>query len=215
MWNQHLFLMLNASADPAGWLVAFACVAANSPDVLVPAVLVGLWIWGPPAQRGALLAVAGGVLVGLGINQGLGALWFEPRPFMAGIGHTWLAHAPDNSFPSDHATFVWSLGAGLIFTGAARRWGTAVCAYGVLVAWSRVYVGVHFPIDMVAAVPVAVVGGGVACLIRPVVTVWVLPVAGRVYEAALPVLHLPPGLFPRQAHSVPGAQAFGRTRARR
>ena len=27
---------------------------------------------------------------------------------MAGVGHTWLAHAADNGFPSDHATLTWS-----------------------------------------------------------------------------------------------------------
>lgn len=212
MWNQHLFLAINASADSAAWVVTLAGLVANSPDVLGPALLVGLWVWGPPAERGALLAVAGGVLVALGINLVAGMIWFEPRPFMAGIGHTWLRHAADNSFPSDHATFVWSLGAGLIFTRAARGWGGATCVYGVLVAWSRVYVGVHFPIDMMASVPIALAGGGVACVARPVVAAWVLPVAGGMYEAALPMLHLPANLFPRQARAGAAAQSFGRTR---
>jgi undecaprenyl-diphosphatase len=215
MWNEQLFLWINASADPAGWIVGFALLLANSPDVLGPAVLVGLWVWGPVGQRGALLAVAGGMLVGLGINQLLGVMCFEPRPFVIGLGHTWLAHAPDNSFPSDHATFVWSLGAGLVATGAARRWGGSICVYGVLVAWSRVYLGVHFPIDMLASVPIALVSGGVARLAQPGVTAWVLPVAGGAYDAGLTLLHLPAGLFPRRARAGSATQAFGRTRAPR
>ena len=198
-WNVHLFLLLNAAGDPPGRAIGCARLVANSPDLIVPAILLGLWIWGCPARRGALIAVAGGVLAGLGINQILGLAWFEPRPFMAGLGHTWLPHAPDNGFPSDHATFVWSLGAGLVITGASRSWGGAACAYGAVVGWSRVYLGVHFPIDILTALPVALAAGGLARLARPVVAAWILPVADGLYEGTLDVLRLPAALFPRKA----------------
>jgi len=65
------------------------------------------------------------VFAGQGINLLLGLVWFEPRPFMVGIGHTWLDHLADNGFPSDHATLAWSLGLRLALTGASRRWGAA------------------------------------------------------------------------------------------
>ncbi len=175
---------------------------AGSPAIVAPAVLVVFWVWGRPDRRGPLLAVAGGVLIGLGINWGLGLLWFEPRPFMVGLGHTLLAHSPDNSFPSDHATFIWALGAGLIATGAARRTGVVVCLYGVSVAWARVFLGVHFPIDMLASAGVGAVSGGIAVAIRPVVVIRVLPAADRLYEGAVAILHLPPVLIPRQGRQL-------------
>lgn len=65
------------------------------------------------------------MFAGQGINLLLGLVWFEPRPFMVGIGHTWLDHLADNGFPSDHATLAWSLGLRLALTGASRRWGAA------------------------------------------------------------------------------------------
>lgn len=85
-WNQHLFLLINASAHPAGWVVQTALLLANSPVVVGPATLVILWIWGRLSYRGGLLAVTGGMLIALGINQVLGMLYFEPRPFMIGLG---------------------------------------------------------------------------------------------------------------------------------
>jgi len=197
-WNQRLFLLINAAADPNTWLVHLARIIANSPVVIGPVLLITLWVWGRPAKRGGLLSVAGGILVGLGINQVLGFVYFEPRPFMIGLGHTLLVHLPDNSFPSDHATFVWGLGLGLLSTKAAQKLGAAVCLYGVAVAWSRVYLGVHFPIDMIAAGPVAVVAAGFARISQPSVTSWVLPLPDGMYETSLRVLRLPSALIPRQ-----------------
>lgn len=109
-WSQQLFLLINASADPDAWLAQMADITASSPVVVGSLLLVALWVWGQPARCSRLLAVAVGMLIGLGINQVLGLLYFEPRPFMIGLGHTLLAHVSDNSFPSDHATFIWTLG---------------------------------------------------------------------------------------------------------
>ncbi len=197
-WNQQLFLLINASAEPDAWLVQCAALLANSPALVAPALLVALWVWGHPAKRGALLSVTGGILIGLGINQLLGLLYFEPRPFMMEIGHTFLPHVPENSFPSDHATLVWTLGLGLIATGTAQRWGALVCLYGAGVAWSRVYLGVHFPIDMIASIPVALASGGIARIGQPVLATRVLPLVDELYEAALRTLRVPPMLVPRQ-----------------
>ncbi len=201
-WNQHLFLLINAGPHPIVWIVDAALLIAGSPVVVAPALLIVLWVWGRPDRRGGLLAVAGGMVIGLCINFGLGLIWFEPRPFMVGLGHTLLAHAPDNSFPSDHVTFTWALGAGLIATGAARRTGVVVCLYGVSVAWARVFLGVHFPIDMLASAGVGAVSGGIAVATRPWVAVTVLPVADRLYEGTVAILHLPPVLVPRQGRQL-------------
>ena len=197
-WNQNLFLLLNAPAHPPASLVEAVILLAGSPVAVAPALLVGLWVWGEPRRRGALLAVAAAILVGQGANQSLGLLWFDPRPFMVPVGHTLMAHAADNGFPSDHATLVWALGAGLLLTGAAPRWGVAISLYGAAVAWSRVWLGIHFPYDMLASGVVGFACGVLARTVRPAVETWVLPMADLAYEGALPVLRLPPALIPRR-----------------
>lgn len=196
--NHKLFLLLNASAQPPDWLVNGIAALASSPVVIAPLLVVALWVWGKPSARGALIAIAGAVIVAQGVNLTLGLLWFDPRPFMVPLGHTLVAHVGDNGFPSDHATLVWTLGAGLWLTGAAPRWGIVTCLFGIAVAWSRIWLGVHFPEDMaMSAVVGAVVGLG-ARAVTPVVNRALLPFADRLYEKTVAAAHLPESLVPRR-----------------
>jgi undecaprenyl-diphosphatase len=197
LWNSQLFLLLNAPALPGAAPLLVARLLAGLPVVLAPGLLVWLWVRRPDRRRAGLLAVAIGAGVGQIANLGLGKLWFEPRPFMVGIGHTLLAHAADNGFPSDHVTLMFALGSGLVFTGAARGAGVAVCLLGLGVAWARVYLGVHFPIDVLAGIPIGVAAGVAAWRIEPLMLRHVLPPAQWLYGVLLEVLRLPPGVFPR------------------
>lgn len=188
-WNEALFLMLNASSKPTSAWQGIAEIIAAGPLLLAPALLAGLWVWGPSIRRGALVATGIGVFAGQAINLLLGLAWFEPRPFMVGIGHTWLAHVADNGFPSDHATVAWSLGLGLAITGASRQWGAAACVVGVAAGWARVYFGVHFPVDVLASAPAGLIAGCTARVVLPPVQRWAMLPIERLYNTML--LHLP------------------------
>ncbi len=128
------------------------------------------------------------MFAGQGINLLLGLVWFDPRPFMAGIGHTWLDHVTDNGFPSDHATLAWSLGLGLALTGASSRWGTVACLVGLAAGWARVYLGVHFPVDVLASIPAGLLAAGFASVLLPPIQRWVAPPVERAYDMALRLL---------------------------
>ncbi len=195
--NDRLFLAINASANPDPLTVTLAALAASWLIYAVAALVPVLWIWGRQDTRGALLATVLGTGIALGANQVLGLLWYEPRPFMIGLGHTLALHVVENSFPSDHATFLWSLGFGLIATGAAQKWGLLVCLAGLLVAWARIYLGLHFPIEMVASLLVASAVAALARAALPASERWLRPVAHHIYEGTLRSLRLPPALFPR------------------
>lgn len=117
---------------------------------------------------------------------------------MVGLGTTLVAHAIENSFPSDHATFLWSLGLGLIATGTARGWGMLVCLFGLVVAWARIYVGLHFPLDMAGSFVAALIAAAIAWSLCPPVRRWLLPAAEFVYFGILDLLRLPHAVFPRE-----------------
>jgi undecaprenyl-diphosphatase len=77
----------------------------------------------------------------------------EPRP---------LVHAPtDGSFPSGHA--ATSFAAATVLTYAWPRWWPAFLLLALGIGFSRVYVGVHYPLDVVGG---AVLGILVATALR-------------------------------------------------
>lgn len=159
-FNQALFLMINATPSTLAWHLDLARSLADYVVYLVPLCLIAMWLRGDQRQRETALRACCVTFLALGVNQLIGLAWPHPRPFVMGIGHTFLEHAPDPSFPSDHGTIFASIALTLLL-GGVRRYGMLIALSGVAVGWARIFVGVHFPLDMAGAVVVA----GVAFLL--------------------------------------------------
>ncbi len=196
--NELLFLAISASDQASAFTVAVARFIAQWIVPLGGATILGLWIWGRPNKRGALVTATIGLLAGLGINQALGLVWFHPRPFMVGSGRTLMSHPPENSFPSDHATFLWRLGFGLIATMSWRLWGWLLVVFGLATGWARVYLGLHFPFDMAGSFFVALTATTLIRALHPQVQRWLVPPAEALYELLLCWLRFPAAIFPRR-----------------
>jgi undecaprenyl-diphosphatase len=150
--NRHWFLLLNAGAHPAPGILAIARILAADAVFLVPVALLGLWLLGQRTSRTLALKALAGTGIALGTNLLIATLWPHPRPFMIGLGHTYLSHVPDPSFPSDHATVIFALGWTLA-RGSWPRAGLLTLLLGCAAGWARVYLGVHFPFDILGALP--------------------------------------------------------------
>lgn len=152
--NQQWFLWINADVASPAIMLAFASFVADYLLYGVPIVLVALWLWG--SHREAAVKALFVTLLALGIGQLIGLVYVHPRPFMIPLGHSFALHASDTSFPSDHGILFFSVSLALM-AGGVRLLGAAVFVVGLMVAWSRVYLGIHFPFDMVGALLVSVV----------------------------------------------------------
>ncbi|MBP1449291.1 MAG: phosphatase PAP2 family protein [Thermoproteus sp.] len=111
-------------------------------------ILVALWLTGGRYREAAdLMAASFAVSLALGIA--LKHLFFLPRPFAA-LGVTPLVpeRASESSYPSGHALIV---AAGAL-SAASLPWYIALplWAEALLVSYGRIYVGVHWPLDVVA-----------------------------------------------------------------
>jgi membrane-associated phospholipid phosphatase len=85
--------------------------------------------------------------ISLSLSWIFGLFFPHERPFAAGVGYHFLHHAPNNSFPSNHGTISFTFALAFLFWH--RLWsGIALLATAVAIAWSRVYLGVHWPLDM-------------------------------------------------------------------
>ncbi|MEO5842917.1 MAG: phosphatase PAP2 family protein [Acidimicrobiales bacterium] len=152
-------ILMFAVALVVGWLYARR---ADSSD----GVIVVIW-----SGAAALLALGIGQIIGNGVDRA--------RPYTAmPASHVLLARSADFSFPSDHATAAGAVAVGLLFAG--RRYGSSMlglvtCCVAVLLAVSRVYVGVHYPGDVIAGLGL---GAAVAAAGMPV-ALWLLRPAVR------------------------------------
>lgn len=153
--NQTLFLWLNAPTHPTTLTVMLATFFAERLIWAVPALIGIGWMRGHELSRKTLLMATAAGLLGLLINQCVGLFVSHPRPFMIGLGHTLIPHVADSSFPSDHLTLWWSVAFSLPLQRNGRSLGLALALLGIPIAWARIYLGVHFPFDMLGAVGVA------------------------------------------------------------
>jgi membrane-associated phospholipid phosphatase len=172
------FLLINRFARRTGWLHGFITGYASSYGIaiLVLLLVIGWWQARKAGQLRTMAAVAWaglGTLVAVGVNQPIVNAVAEKRPYVS-ITHTLLlvGRSADYGFPSDHAVMAGAVAAGLCYVN--RRLGEIAWAAAVLLAFSRVYVGAHYPHDVAAGL---VLGAAVVVLgqllARPVL-VWLL-----------------------------------------
>lgn len=85
-------------------------------------------------------------LVALAIAQPINHVVQRQRPFVTLHLHPLVPHAADYGFPSDHATAVGAIAAGLWLV---NKWlGGIATLLALILAFSRVYIGVHYPGDV-------------------------------------------------------------------
>src|SRR5436190_12874985 len=115
-------------------------------------LLVGFWLGRQRASSSDVAVVVGtvaAILVARGVAQLIGHAVDRARPYEAMPSVSVLiARTKDFSFPSDHATMAGAVAGGLWFVH--RRLGVAAAALALLMAFARVYVGAHYPGDVVA-----------------------------------------------------------------
>ncbi len=161
-----LVYALQSLASPA--LDQFMLLLTNLGSEQVYVALLVVTFVGVDAQRGRSLAIA--LLAGFYLNQVLKAAFATRRPFEIDPSvvrsAAALETAPGNGFPSGHAqgaaTF-WPLAAAYV----RRGWFTALSvAIVLLVSLSRVYLGVHLPIDIAGGVAVGLLTVAVALYLQ-------------------------------------------------
>lgn len=151
--NYWLFSLINDLANQSVILDALMIVISKVVPYMYICILAGLYIQGFRTGNFKLRgeSFATGVLFVICLIGSfiLGSMFYENRPF---VDHTVVLivnHAADASFPSDHAVGTMALACGILF----YRWnlGTWMVYGSILVGISRVFVGNHYPGDILGA----------------------------------------------------------------
>ena len=148
--NLSLFSWINASPEASNTSIHFAIFIAN--DLLYCMILLFAWFWlrGNYDTKKQILKAFIFTSIAILISQCISHVYYHPRPFVMEVGRTLIYHAPNGSFPSDHMLIFSTIAFSYLFS-AQRKLGGFLLIMAWLVAWSRVYLGVHLPLDMLGA----------------------------------------------------------------
>jgi undecaprenyl-diphosphatase len=117
-------------------------------------------------NRSVLPVAAGAAAAGLawGLAHVAKAVADRPRPYEV-MADAVLRQQPAHgtSFPSSHTAVTLAVVIALV-PFLARPLAAAGIAYAVLVGWSRVYLGVHYPLDVLAGAGIGMAAGGAILL---------------------------------------------------
>ena len=153
--------------------------------VLLGLVFAVLWCWWTVRRRGAEDAASSvAALVWAPLAAGIAVLvnvpirgFVErPRPFNDHQGlEVLVSGKTDYSFVSDHATIAMALGVALFV--ANRKFGLVGIGLALLEGFCRVYMGVHYPTDVVGGFAL---GTAVALLLSPLAMALLTPLMSAI-----------------------------------
>ena len=163
--DYRLYHGINQFVLDHDWLGRALSVAETWAVPVLAIATFGLWLLARPAgprkwKLASASALASAALVLL-IAQVIGKIWHRERPFAAHPdAHVWGSRSHDPSFPSDHASAAFGIAFAVFLFD--RVVGSIFIAAATFISVGRVFVGAHYPADVLAG---ALVGLGAALLV--------------------------------------------------
>jgi undecaprenyl-diphosphatase len=163
-WDESLFRLLNEV--PA----AAASVLTPLSRLFLPAGIVAVVVltvvYVVARNRSVLPVVTGAVAAGAAwlLTHAAKAIADRPRPYEVMVDAV-LRQQPAHgtSFPSSHTAVTLAIAIALV-PFLARPLAAAGIGYAVLVGWSRVYLGVHYPLDILGGAGIGMAAAAVILL---------------------------------------------------
>jgi undecaprenyl-diphosphatase len=161
--DETVFLWINNLAGRVWLIDEFFKGIANDYVIIVGLCLLMIAVWfgtREPERREANQKAVICAMPSLGIAQSLVVLsnhfYFRIRPFNALPDVNLLFYHPtDSSFPSNSAAIVFAISFAIFL--ANRKAGAVFLTLAILHAFARVYVGIHYPLDVLTSAAIGFV----------------------------------------------------------
>jgi undecaprenyl-diphosphatase len=153
------------------WFAGLVGIVANFGIFILPLTLAVAWFRAHlpgDSRRDAILVGVIAAAIAFGVGLVLERTLGRPRPFVELGFQPLFPHAADSSFPSDHTLVGVALVGPLL--AAAHRLGGVLVLWALVVGFTRVAAGIHYPSDVLGSAVLAVVLDLIVWLItRPVI----------------------------------------------
>lgn len=153
-YDTSLFLRINSLSLPHFFDELNIYASLYGREYFWGTVLVLIFLFGDNSSRTKMIELGVLFFVGIVVGDMIKGVEFRPRPFETLLNVT-LRVQPDfdSSFPSGHALIV-SIGATYALISFTRKkWlSVALAVEAAVVCFSRVYVGAHYPLDVLGGV---------------------------------------------------------------
>lgn len=173
--DYQLFKLLNQFAGKYPILDQLVLLFSKYGPILFGLVFIWLWFSKSQSQqenRKIVLYALTIVILTLGLDKIIEMAYFRPRPFVNHSVTLLLEKSNlDPSFPSNHAAGSFALAFALFWK--RRKMGTVLILLACLMAISRIFIGVHYFLDVLAG---ACIGLGVT---------YIVMLLGRLLESTL------------------------------
>lgn len=113
----------------------------------------------------SILALPVATLIIMGIHLFI----VEPRPFVTYHLTPLYTYNPDASFPSRHASFIAVLAFSYIYFKS--KWALLFLIFMIWVGISRIYVGIHYPLDILGGFIVGIVSLVIALHLKKLIQI--------------------------------------------
>lgn len=172
--DSTLFTWINGFAGRVTFIDELAKGLANDYFTIISCCLVLLALWfgarDPNARHRDQIAVFC-ASISLGISQAIvgisNLVYVRTRPFEVLPVHLLFYQPTDSSFPSNSASILFAMAFGVFMMN--KKAGSVLLTFAAAHGLARVFVGVHYPSDVLAG---AVIGAIVAMLVYLAVKKW-------------------------------------------
>lgn len=173
-WSEKLFLRVNALIGMSKTLDVCMIFAARWLIFLFMMLIVSWLLLSETEQLFYFIFTLGtGILASILFNWMVALFMHKPRPVVEfpKIHQLIKPQQTFKSFPSDHTTIAFTLALIVVFIGVGQILGIIFLAIAAVIAISRVYVGVHFPRDIVGGILMALLISSISFWLATHVTI--------------------------------------------
>lgn len=151
--DKNLFLLINSFVGKFPLLDNLVKLVVNEYFVPVSLALVLLYLWFAPSKsqdkhRESLPLAAYSIGIANLIIEIVNKIILRPRPFDEMSVNLLFYRPTDPSFPANAAVVGAALATSIFLVN--KKWGVFATALATIYGFSRVYAGVHYPVDVLA-----------------------------------------------------------------